>query len=180
MELPGIPEWIVGCGMPKIGPDVGIVCLVFSREEVEGLRVGRAVDDLMHLSDDMRLCQQLQHGLFVTFDGWGDDPREVHQIAQCREYLTAVHRQWPYWLHFLAPSPDMWAVLLLFLATRTAPAGAASGKSCTSIEAGEIGSLIDGMLNPLTLLHDKMGLSQQQGHAIFERSWQAISETMPS
>jgi hypothetical protein len=74
----------------------------------------------------------------------------------------------------------MWAVLLLGLATRTAPAGAASGKSCTSIEAGEIGSLIDGMLNPLTLLHDKMGLSQQQGHAIFERSWQAISETMPS
>ena len=180
MEIPDIPEWIVGRGMPEIGPDVGVVCLVFSREEVEGLRVGRAVDDLLRLSDDMRLCRQLQHGLFVTFDGWGDDPREVHQIAQCSDYLAAVHRQWPYWLHFLAPSPDMWAVLLLCLATRTAPAPAASGKKGTSIEAGEIGALIDGMRKPLSLLHDTMELSEEEGHAIFERSLQAISATMPS
>ncbi len=105
---------------------------------------------------------------------------EVHQIAQCRDYLAAVHRQWPYWLHFLAPSPDMWAVLILCLATRTAPAAATGGKKGTSIEAGEIGAMIEGMLQPLSLLHDTMGLSQEEGHAIFERSLRAIGATMPS
>lgn len=180
MSQPYFPEWFVGCGMPEIATDVGAICLVFSRQEVEGLRVGRAVDDLMRLSEDMRLCRQLQHGLFVTFDGWDTDPREVHQIPQCREYLTAVHRQWPYWLHFLAPMPDMWAVMLLSLASSTAPAGMDGLKAGSSVDMGEVDMLIQNMLQPLQLLHDTMQLSDGEGEVILTRSMEAIAKTMPS
>lgn len=179
MNESDIPQWRLGAGMPNIAADVGVICLVFSRQEVEGLRVGRAVDDLMTLSDNARLFRQLQHGLFLTFDGWGDDPREVHQIQACRDYLAAIHRQWPYWLHFLAPVADQWAVLLLCLAGRIAPAqGTRPGMKAMSVEVGEIHELVDGMLAPLSALHDAMGLTQDEGAAVFDRSLEAIAEAL--
>ena len=36
-----MPLWPLGSGAPAIGPDVEGVCLVFSREETERLRVAR-------------------------------------------------------------------------------------------------------------------------------------------
>lgn len=173
-----MPLWPLGRGVPDIGPDVDGVCLVFSREETERLRVGRSVDDLMVLTDDPRLRRQLAHGLYFVFDGWDNDPREVMLIPECRQYLRQLHAHWPYWLHFMAPIPDLWSVLLLCLTDSVQVAGAEGGKMKLTVNPGEIRRLLEAMLVPLNLLHDDMGLSELQRREIFERSMGAIEAVM--
>ena len=173
-----LSRWNVGSGMPEIDPDVGTVILMFSRHEVEGLRSGRAVDDLMQLSDSARLRRQLAHGLFFSFDGYNDDPREVHQIPECRQYLQAVHSLWPYWLHFLAPEPGMWSVLLLCLAGGGETVLGTAARTGHSADGAAIRRIVQAMLTPMNLLHAQMGLSDPESMAIFTASMSAIEETL--
>lgn len=173
-----LPRWNVGSGMPEIEPDVGAVIMMFSRTEVEGLRSGRAVDDLMQLSDSARLRRQLAHGVFFSFDGYNDDPREVHQIPECRRYLQAVHAVWPYWLHFLAPEPGMWAVMLLCLAGGGETVPGTAGRTGHSTDGASIRGIVEGMLRPMNLLHAEMGLSEQESMELFMGSMGAIEETL--
>lgn len=166
----GAPIWRLGLGMPDIPEDVDALVLEISREEVVALRVGRAVSDLMALSDDERLRRQLAHGVFFTFSGWDNDPREVHAIPQCRRYLAALHEQWPYWLHFLAPTPDMWGVLLLCLVECEVEG---PGRS-RIVRPDELPHLVRGMLPAMNLLHDAMALAPAERDRIFHASLAAI------
>ncbi len=169
-------EWIVGTApMPDIPPDVGLVVVAFSREEVEGFRVGRAVDDLMRLSDDARLRRQLQHGLVVTFSGYFADPREVFQIPQCRQFLKAVHAQWPYWLHFLAPLPDAWSVFLLCMLDSEAQSRKGSAVAA-SLPVRAVQDFQMELIGACTPLHNAMALPIDERFAIFERASRAIGE----
>jgi len=169
-----VPQWPVGRGAAAIGLDFDAVCLVFSRKETEALRIGRSVDDLMLLTDDHRRRRQPVHGLFFSFEGWGNDPREVMFIPECRRYLRALYAQWPYWLHFLKPWPDVWAVLLLCLADPMPLASEVPGLSKMSVNATEVRDLVEGMLLPLNLLHQDMGLGELERREIFELSLRAI------
>lgn len=169
-----VPKWPVGRGAPSIGSDVDAICLVFSRGETEAPRVGRGVDDLMLLTDDDRLRRQLVHGVFFSFDGWEADPREVVSIPECRRYLRQLHASWPYWLHFLAPDPQLWSVLLLCLANPVRVDSDEPGRMKMSVDPGEIREIVAAMLRPMNLLHEEMGLSELQRKQIFERSMGAI------
>lgn len=168
-----MPIWNVGQGRPDIPVDVDAVVLDFSRREVESLRVGRAVDDLMLLSDDERLRCQLVHCVLFSFSGWDADPREVFEIPECRRYLQALHEHWANWLHFLAPLPDMWSVLLLCL-VQGEPVTRDGQRRATRVDPAEGSSLVTGMLLPLNVLHEEMRLSERERAEIFDRSLGAI------
>jgi len=135
----------------------------------------------MTLVEDERLRRQLTHSVFFAFEGWGDDPREVHEILACRRYLQALHAQFPYWLHFLAPVPDMWGVLLLCLlepdgdSVTLMPGSNRRARSC---DPDAVNRLLQDMIRPLQLLHEHMALTQEQGEAILEQSLAAIRGTM--
>lgn len=173
-----VPRWPVGRGAPEIGPDVDGLCLVFSREETQALRIGRSVDDLMLLTDDDRLRRQLAHGVFFSFDGWEGDPREVMFIPECRQYLRQLHAHWPYWLHFLAPQPELWSVLLLCLANPVQLASDRPGAAKMTVDTGEVRKVVESMLLPLNLLHQDMGLGEAKRQEIFERSMGAIQAVL--
>lgn len=173
-----VPMWPLGRGAPPIGPEVDALCLIFSREETQSLRVGRSVDDLMLLTDDDRLRRQLTHGVFFSFDGWEADPREVMFIPECRQYLRELHAHWPYWLHFLAPQPEMWSVLLLCLANPVQLASDRPSATKLTVDTGEVRKIVEGMLLPLNLLHQNMGLGETKRQEIFERSMAAIQAVL--
>ncbi len=177
------PTWYVGSGWPDQMPsDLDAICLVFSRDEVCGLRVGRAVDDLMRLSEDAQLRQALAHRLFFSFEGWDQDPREVHAIPECRRYLHALNAQWPYWLHFLAPEPAMWGVLLLTLLEGPHAGGHAehrdAGQSTHGVNMNPVHELMEAMLRPMNALHADMALTRLQSDAIFTRSMAAVQSVL--
>jgi hypothetical protein len=104
--------------------------------------------------------------------------RSIRPLPQCRQYLRQLHAHWPYWLHFMAPMPDQWSVLLLCLTDSAQVAGAEAGKMKLTVNPGEIRRLLEAMLVPLNLLHDDMGLAELQRREIFERSMGAIEAAM--
>jgi len=170
-----IPSWSIGLqGLPDVPPDVHHLHLVFSREQLAG-GVGAVVDDLMTLTEDARLRRQLTHGLSFSFDGWDHDPREIAEIPECRQFLQALHGQWPYWLHFLTPAPAQWSVLLLCLADIRLVEGSTPGeRSFEVIQPGGFGALVRSMLTPLNVLHKDMQLTQPEQMDIFNRSLEGI------
>ncbi len=49
----------------------------------------------------------------LVMDGYSDDPRELFDIVEVRDFLRSLERQWPYWAFFLNQVDDS---LLVFLA----------------------------------------------------------------
>ncbi|MFC0676770.1 hypothetical protein ACFFGH_02735 [Lysobacter korlensis] len=78
----------------------GAVC-VFSRHDVEQGLIGQAVDRLMQMSDDNDLSLRMEGAVFLVFEGYDDDPRELYHIEECVHFFRAVTEEWPYWFHFL-------------------------------------------------------------------------------
>ncbi len=128
----------------------------------------------MLLSEDDRLRRQLAHGVLFTFSGWDADPREVSDIPECRRYLQALHKEWGFWMHFLAPLPDLWAVLLLSLVKKGEQLPPRGKRRPIVVDPTEVTALVTGMALPLDLLHDDMGLDDRERAEIFERSMAAI------
>jgi len=170
----GIERLMVGSGALEIGTNVDAVCMVFSREEVCAGATGRAVDDLMRLSEDERLRRQLTHGLYLTFDGWDEDPREVHQIPQCRAYLQALVREWPYFLHFMAPMPGQWELLVLSLIDPPTGSVTDKGRTYQAVDLQDVTRVVNAMVLPLNVLHGVMGLERHERHEVFDKTMVAI------
>jgi hypothetical protein len=172
------PQWLVGRGVPDLPADADAICLIFSRSEVTALRVGRAADDLMHLSEDEQRRRRLVHGLTFSFVGWDYDPRPIHQIPECRRYLQALNSQWRDWLHFLVPDPALWATLLLSLLSSRAlpvmPATASPRGAAYALDSEQLREILTAMVSPLQMLHAQMGLTAAQSDAVFQRSLGAI------
>lgn len=78
-----------------------LIVVEVSKREVLSGAVGDTVDRLMHLSDSANLTRKFRDNLILVVDGYGEDPRELHQIPDVVAFVRAVTRQWPYWFHFL-------------------------------------------------------------------------------
>lgn len=173
------PQFILGSGLPPISADVDCLCLVFSRSEVESGRIGRAVDDLMCLSDSPVLANQLQHGLLIVFDGYNHDPRDIPEIPECRTYLRALHAQWPYWMHFMAPIPDQWGLLMASLlpqhGTTSHPTTHAHG---TFIDPEDMTQLLKQMTDALNRLHVHLQTPVDTQRRLFHTTMDAIDQAL--
>lgn len=167
------PSWRLGCGRPEITPDVELLVLEIHREEIEAGAVGRVASELMELSESPQLRRQLAHGVLFICGGYDHDPREIWQIPEICKFLSALAGQWNYFLHFLAPLPDFWAVLLLALADGQLEAQA-SARSCASADPAVVAALLDSMRAAAHLLHRDMQLSPEQSAAVLQRSAAAI------
>lgn len=80
-----------------------VIVVYVTREEVDRGTIGDVVDRLMAISDDPKLCKMYMGKLLMSFDGYGNDPRELQEIPEVRRFLAAIHAQWPYWFYFLEP-----------------------------------------------------------------------------
>ena len=46
-----------------------------------------------------RLRDMMNH-LVLCIEGWDNDEREIHSIPEVRQFYSAFHEAWPYWLYF--------------------------------------------------------------------------------
>lgn len=47
-----------------------------------------------------RRLRELMNRFVFCIEGWDDDPREIHMIPEVRQFYSAFHDAWPYWLYF--------------------------------------------------------------------------------
>ena len=66
---------------------------------LDALPTGRRLRDMMGC---MVFCIQ----------GYDDDPRELNSIPEVRQFYTAFHAAWPYWLYFCTLEEDTLKVMV--------------------------------------------------------------------
>lgn len=105
-------------GLPEAINDNSIAIVLITRNEVERGTVGDVVHRLMTISDDPRATKHLAGRVVLQVDGYNDDPRELMEIQEIREFFADIHKQWRYWAHFLDVTyTDSFNVMLSLLLT---------------------------------------------------------------
>jgi hypothetical protein len=171
-----IPNLYLGSGLDSIPADVGGICVVVSRDEVDNPRVGRSVDDLMHLCGTRENTERFASAVLLVFDGYNDDPRAIHEIPECRQYLSQLHAQWPYWMHFLAPIPDQWSMLLLSLLPRAQRITMPNGAVASHYDEQHMRDLLLHLTSAMNNLHKQHGIERALAKQVFDDAIAAIDQ----
>ena len=53
-----------------------------------------------------RRLRKLMNSLIFLVEGFDDDPREIYAIPEIRQFYSAFHDAWPYWLYFCNVETD--------------------------------------------------------------------------
>ena len=164
----------LGSGLASLGTDVTALVLAIDLDQVTGLALDHCVDDLEHLSGSAARCQQLAGSVYLAFNGLDRDPRQVHAIPECRTALQALHARWPYWLHFLAPVPDLWTVWLLSLMPQTPVERLPDGRVGRRMDPAALEELMLDLTLAMNDLHDLHKLPLATRQAIFKAARGAV------
>lgn len=62
----------------------------------------------------------------LVVDGYGDDPRELVEIAELRDFLRLLEGHWPYWAFFFNQVDDSLLVFLACVCGEGYPGGGAA------------------------------------------------------
>ena len=57
-------------------------------------------DGLDHLLESPEMIQKGRNKIIIGFDGYDDDPREVFDIFEIKDYIQSLTLKFPYWLYF--------------------------------------------------------------------------------
>lgn len=111
-------KWLADCVLAHEGkhnatPGNCDTLYVITREEVEADDISRIIRDFGPDNSRKKL-RRLQGRVHFTVSGYDEDPSEIFEIAEVRDYFALVHRQWPCWSFACSlRSPCLWAVALL-------------------------------------------------------------------
>ena len=117
-------------GRPKASKlqDYSIVILGVGRDLVEDGDIWPLVSHLNSLKDDpsqLPLCAERYE---LLFEGYDDDPRDVWEIPDVRDFACAMDAEFPYWLFFLekAGTSGLQALALCVAGYERSPSGGSS------------------------------------------------------
>jgi hypothetical protein len=77
------------------------IVVVVSRNEVEARDTSSVISVLKSCLASPERTRSLFGKLDVTFHGYDQDKRELHEIPEVREYVYLLDQEFPYWLFFL-------------------------------------------------------------------------------
>lgn len=168
------PRIALGTGLAALPP--GSMNVVFTLEvgDNEPGRLKLCARDLQQLSDSAQRTEQLTGHVFFAFNGLERDPRQVHTIPECRDLLRALHERWPYWMHFLAPEPDLWTVLLLCLLPLGPGVRLPNGRIGHELDRKALKNLVLDLTIAMHELHDHHKLALAERQRIFKASMKAM------
>lgn len=175
-------EWILDRSlypvptMPASALNAAPIDFVIQREEIEAGAVGAFVDRLMRLSDTQDKCIGAMQRLDLVFAGWEGDSREVHQIPEVFTFMRAAHAFWPYWLHFLRPTPDQLAVLILLLCDSNLVQGDKLRVQGRVADAQQVWDCLGELARAAMTLHAGMRLSDKHVRPMIQRIADGIGQ----
>lgn len=84
-------------------PDAGLLVVQAERRDVEEGEIRPALAKLMPLLDAGNVRKYLGR-VELRFAGYGNDPSELCQISELREWMAKLDKVFPYWFVFLNKS----------------------------------------------------------------------------
>lgn len=86
-----------------------------SRPYVESGQTDEVLAFLNQLTESRETVFRCRDRLVITFDGWSEDRREIHEIPQVVSYFRALHDRWPYWAWFCAKRVEQGVIVTALL-----------------------------------------------------------------
>jgi Uncharacterized conserved protein len=81
--------------------DPAFIVLVIFRTEIEARNIGGALERLLVLTDSKENVCLYRESVMFQVEGYDDDPRELPEIQEVRDYFRLLTNEWPHWLWFL-------------------------------------------------------------------------------
>lgn len=156
--------------------EYGKVAIVVSRQEVEACASGRVVAALMALMDSPERVRQFKDALWISFDGYDADPRELWEVPEVVRYFAAVHASWPHWCHFLTKDPAGFSLVLTLLLQRPALESAAGPRLPLVANTDALKGLLMDLFEPMNALYATFGCSVAENKAMTDRVIQAAMD----
>lgn len=146
-------------GAREYAKDASAAILFISLAELQRGHVGDLVDRLMVFSDDSELIDAYEGAMFIVFDGFDDDPRELPDIPEVRAFFRKVDESWPFWFHFLNEVDAVPLAVKLLVDSARAPAHDAPGSLAYTLDLTQLEATIDRCLNAQLTIGQHAGLS---------------------
>lgn len=152
--------------------------LTFQFTEVMSGRIGPTVARLMALTDTLESCLQCQERLVFQFEGFNDHSLEVHQIPECIAFFRAIHKEWPYWIHFMTPQRDSMATLLLMICDCIVTDQNNSTVGVQIIDLAQATREFSYMVNAVHQLHAHMGIPSNVTQSIAKNVMRTLEKAI--
>jgi hypothetical protein len=94
---------------------VDFLFVVTSREDVERGDIGPTLNTLNSLVSSRENALKYRGRVDLRVHGYDDDPRELFEIPEVREYLRRLDERFPYWFFFLTTETDALKLLMFSL-----------------------------------------------------------------
>ena len=95
--------------------------VVVFRAEVETVDVSRTAAVLSRVLADRSTVQWYRERVDLSFYGYSNDPRELHEIPEVRRFCKKLDEAFPYWFYFLSTERGMLRVVACCLCSITKP-----------------------------------------------------------
>ena len=82
------------------------VFLMFSRRQIEECDITEPLEFLRRLTATSQVALNYCGRVGLVVDGYNNDPREIFEIPEVRDFVKALDQQWPYWFFFLSQVDD--------------------------------------------------------------------------
>ena len=98
-------DWVTGdAARMDFREDLGTDWLrvVVDRTEVEALDVSRTAAILSRVVADRKAVERHRERVDLAFHGYSNDPRELYDIPEVRDFCAKLDDAFPYWFYFLS------------------------------------------------------------------------------
>ncbi|MCU1709572.1 MULTISPECIES: hypothetical protein [Xanthomonas] len=143
------------------------IIFVFSRERVERGDIGDTLGQLNALSDNPENVRRFVGRVFFMFDGYNDDPRQIYQVPEARDFFAKLTAMLPLWAHYLHRDAETVGIAYLLLC-QSEPFYENKQRVSVSIDMAEANSLTRRLVSSATGLHALHGLTEEESRAIIE------------
>lgn len=99
----------------KDNNQANFVVLEIPRSCIETAYFASTLEKLYALTDTKKNIETFRGNVAFSVTGYDNDPRELPEIPEVREFFRALTEEWPHWLWFLSRNTGLLRTLMLML-----------------------------------------------------------------
>ena len=145
---------------PRIDLRPGVrepVVLMISRRQVEAGDIASVLTSLRPFLATREDAWLYRGQMSLVVDGYSDDPRELVDVPEVREFLRSLDQQWPYWAFFFNQVDDSLKLLGSCVCGAACPGGGA-----VEIDADELGDFLRRAFAGMNAIFDRHGFPEKE------------------
>jgi len=137
--------------------DFDCIVIFIPKSVVEQQDLDFTISGLEKLLVDEETIRKSKNKLTVGFDGYDDDPRELYEIDEVRDYIQSITVKFPYWFYFCSTRDhSLWIILLAHCRLRKFGPGAAK------IETDDAAKIMSYLFSNLNDFYRKHSLDESE------------------